>query len=251
MQKAQRMEALLRLLLSLQLDGWMGLQAADNSLGFQAIAAAVRGAASPVHGRGLFAAMPLAAGTIVSFYPARALGDATRRFQQDDSADIYGDTGHQPYRVALPASPGLLAWDADDLWVDTDPTGRDVSGWLAHLVNDACVCRSASEEDILSYYTCASAAANCRLVSFGDTPLICSVTTKDVEEGEELKGSYGHDYWCAFHSGSVPPYTEAVSEAERAWQAESSEWRRCIQVEYEREIAAVARLVQDVVYSGT
>lgn len=248
--KATRMSNLLRVMLSLQFDGWMGLQAEDPSLQFSAISKAAKADASSVHGLGLFTKAAISAGEIVAFYPVRALGDTTRRFEDDASADVFGGLEHKPYRVALPASPGLIAWGASDLWVDTDPNDeRQVNGWLGHLVNDACVCASDSDEDILAYYRCAASASNCRLVSFGDTPLICFVTTEDIAQGEEILGSYGHDHWCAASSGNVPPYTAVVAEAEQAWQATSSSWRRRVQSAYQREIEAVARLVDEQVYS--
>jgi len=249
--KALRMQGLLRLFLGLQLDSWMGLQAIDTKLRFTAISGSGREGASRVHGRGLFAARPLSAGEIAAFYPVRALGDSSRQFEDDGSRDgLYGGSGHKPYRVALPSSPGLLAWDGNDLWVDTDPDGQLIEGWLGHLTNDACVCSEPSEEGILAYYACASGANACaRLVSFGDTPLLCLVVTRDVASGEEILGSYGHDYWCAAQTGNVPPYTAAVAAAEEAWQAEGSSWRKRVQKEYAREIAAVSGLVE-VMYEG-
>lgn len=251
--KALRMQGLLRLFFGLQFDAWLGLQASDSKLPFfTAISGVCQPGASNVHGQGLFAARRLTAGEIVTFYPVRALGDSVRQFEGEGSrADLYGGSDHKPYRVALPLSPGLLAWDADDLWVDTDPEGEQVDGWLGHLVNDACVCSvPPSEQAILAYYECAaSSATNCRLVSFGDTPVLCFVATRDIANGEELRGSYGHDYWCASQTGSVPPYSAAVTTAEEAWQAECREWRKRVQAEYAREIAAVAGLVE-LAYEG-
>ena len=238
------MDALMRLCLSLQTFGWMGL--ADNEdLKFSAIAASAKGARSTVHGRGLFAITDIPKGSVAAFYPVHALGDSVRFFQVDADADIYGGTKHQAYRVALPPSPGLVAWGATDLWVDSNPAKPEFDGFCAHLVNDAEQFTSTEELDILAYYERVGASSNCRLVSFGDTPLICWVATKTIEAGSELLGTYGHDYWCAAHAGSVPPYTTDVAEADERWHEESRRWRRVVQEEYEREIAEISNLVHD------
>lgn len=115
---------------------------------------------STLHGRGLFAARALSPGTVTAFYPAHALGDTDRRFEADEAGrDQFGGTGHKPYRVALPASPGLVAWGADDLWIDADASDACcLDGWSAQLINDAANVASAecTEEEVLEYYTAAS-----------------------------------------------------------------------------------------------
>ena len=110
-QKASRMEALLRLLLSLQRDHWL---TADGTLRFAEISQSACAAPSSTHGQGLFAARALDAGDIAAFYPVCALGDSKKRFEDERSTVNFGGVGHKPYRVALPASPGLVAWGADD-----------------------------------------------------------------------------------------------------------------------------------------
>ena len=208
---------------------------------------------SALSGRGLFATRALERGRVVAFYPAHALGDAQRRFE-DDCDGKFGGRDHKPYRVSLPASPGLLAWDADDLWIDVNPLASSAfsAGWHAHLVNDGATCASAcSEADVLDYYARVPSASNCCLVSFGDTPFLCYVVTKDVASGAELFGSYGHEYWCAYHLGRVPTYGAAVAEAEVAWQESAREWRRRVQDEYAEEIAAMSTLVQRAVYDDS
>ena len=154
--KNLRMQSLFRLYLSLQTPAFMGLRD-DSSLCFSTIAQSARSQASSVHGLGIFAARTLPPGSIAAFYPAHALGDTSRRFEADTSTGTvgsnFGGTTHRPYRVALPASPGLVAWDADDLWVDVDPSVASLDGWCGHLVNDAAmVAKMCSEADVCAYY---------------------------------------------------------------------------------------------------
>ena len=241
-----RMQNLLRLYLSLQAsDNFLGL-GDEPSLRFASISAATRGASSSIHGQGLFAAQSLPAGSVATLYPAHALGDAERRFEADGVSATFGGTEHKPYRLALPPAPSLLEWGewARDLWIDVDPSLATASAWSGHLVNDAAMCPSScTEADVLDYYA-QSSRANCRLVAFGDTPFVAHVLTSDVEAGTELCGMYGHDYWCAFHTGQVPTYGADVTEAEEAWSEASREWRKVVQAEYTDEIAAVQELVE-------
>ena len=68
--------------------------------------------------------------------------------------------------------------------------------------------------------------------------------TRAIEPGDELCSTYGHDYWCALHTGRVPSYGAAVDAAEDAWHDESRSWRRAVGEEYAAEIAEIAKLVE-------
>jgi hypothetical protein len=239
--KSARMEALLRLCLTLQSTSFMGL-AAEPALRFSAIVSATRAGQSELHGRGLFAADNISPGSVVAFYAVHALGDAARRFESEGDGE-FGGSGHKPYRVALPASPGNVAWGADDLWIDVAQTRDEHDGWRAHVVNDAATCASAADADILEYYARSMRTSNCRLVSFGDTPFVCYVATAPIAAGTELLGGYGHEHWVAKQTGDVPPYTQAVTEAEAAWREVSRSWRKRVMDDYAAEVAALAAIV--------
>ena len=80
------------------------------------------------------------------------------------------------------------------------------------------------------------------MVPFGDTPLMCWVTTSDVSQGDELLGVYGHDYWVARALGAVPPYTPPVLQAAREWKQAIQASRRGVQTAYAEEIDALGGL---------
>ena len=164
------------------LDGWPAA--------FREMCECVEAAPSELHGRGLFARAPIAKGSLVTFYPVDALGDA----QNALALRRYETLAMRDYKVEI--FHGLLRGWAEDLWIDADPSKELVAGWLGHLVNDAAVCASGAQHDIERYYADACAKANCELVPFGDAcPLMVIVATRDVEAGAELLQSYDHDYW--------------------------------------------------------
>ena len=80
------------------------------------------------------------------------------------------------------------------------------------------------------------------VVMFGDTPLMCWVTTSDVSQGDELLGVYGHDYWVARALGAVPAYTPPVLQAAREWKQAIQASRRGVQTAYAEEIDALGGL---------
>ena len=124
--KPSRMQSLLQLYLTLQAD-FHSLYSEQPR--FATIAEAARRKPSALHGSGLFAAgSPLEKGAVAAFYPAHALGDTKRRYENSEGdATDFGGTDHKPYRVALPPSPGLVAWGADDLWIDVDPSAKNAA----------------------------------------------------------------------------------------------------------------------------
>jgi hypothetical protein len=244
--KAVRMQTILRVAHHLHTQ-WPALVAHEPDLRFGSLQTLVRAAPSDLHGVGLFAAEPLAAGTVVTLYPIHALGDASTCLTCDvdgEDAKHFGSGGSDwPYRVDLPVSPRLAEW-AEDLWIDANPA-RDVNaGWLGHLVNEGVVCPGGAEEQIVSYYASTLERANCLMVPFGDTPLMCWVTTSDVSQGDELLGVYGHDYWVARTLGAVPPYTPPVLQAAREWKEAIQASRRGVQTAYADEVGALGALFE-------
>ena len=242
--KAVRMQTILRVAHHLHTQ-WPALVAHEPDLRFGSLQTLVRAAPSDLHGLGLFAAEPLAAGTVVTLYPIHALGDASTCLTCDvdgEDAKLFGSGGSDwPYRVDLPVSPRLAEW-AEDLWIDANPARDANAGWLGHLVNEGVVCPGADDEQIVSYYASTLARANCLMVPFGDTPLMCWVTTSDVSQGDELLGVYGHDYWVARALGAVPPYTPPVLQAAREWKEAIQASRRGVQTAYAEEIDALGGL---------
>ena len=247
--KLHRMHGMLRVAHHLH-SNWDSVLG-EPDLRFDSVQASAHAAPSQLHGTGLFASEPIEAGQLVTLYPIHALGDATTCLTCDEDgrdAELFGEKGRTdwPYRVDLPVSPGLAGW-AEDLWVDTNPTRDARSGWLGHLVNEGVACAGSTEPQIVDYYAETLRRANCFLVPFGDTPLMCWAATRAVAAGEELLGVYGHDYWCARDGGGgggVPSYTPEVLRAAQEWKAALSACRASVQEEYEAEVAALGGLFE-------
>ena len=149
------------------------------------------------------------------------LGSGSQRVASAEDAEYWKEPCTSAYRSqAFHAStPGFptagppQGW-APGVYVDANPTRPHVPGWMAHLANDcAVVGADATEAEILAYYATCEQKANCAMLPFGAAaPVMALVTTRDVEDGEELLTAYGHSYWVA-HGGTPPPSTPAVTRA--------------------------------------
>lgn len=205
------------------MEGW--------PVAFREMGESVASAPSALHGRGLFANAPIAKGTVITFYPVDALGDA----QNALALSRYDSLGQRDYKVELFHSL-LFGW-AEDLWIDADPAKELIPGWLGHLLNDASVCASDEPEEVDRYWREVDAKANCDLVPFGDAcPLMCIVTTRDVEAGAELLQPYGHDYWTQVGS-------EDGNDAARQHFEKKLACARAVEDAYDVEIESLADLL--------
>lgn len=172
----------------------------------RAMSTMVGAAPSAIHGRGVFSTAPIAQGTVVTFYPVDALGDAEKML----CLRQWPTLGARDYKVEIFHS--LLQGWAEDLWIDADPAKELVAGWLGHLVNDATMCASSEQAEIARYYRETAARENCALVPFGDAcPIMSIVTTRDVDAGVELLQAYSHDYWT--QDADYTPETLRVAQA--------------------------------------
>jgi SET domain len=212
----------------------------------------VRESQIPGAGRGLFAKKAIKANTIVSFYPAHALGidsdrpfvvasstssvqqldggDLSLRDIQDDDATYFTthSSSHSEYLHCTDqpvfGRPSLIADVSNDpLYLDVNPY-RSVAGcWQSHLINDGATiqrCRlqgSDKEGAVLDYYRESKRAKNCIHIPFGPSPIMATVTTRRVAAGDELLTSYGGTYWL----GAVS--SEQAVEITPAIQAEINE----------------------------
>jgi hypothetical protein len=244
--KPVRMQAILRVSHHLN-HNWASVIDHEPGLRFGALQTLAHAAPSTIHGTGLFASDDLAAGTVVTLYPTHALGDSKTCLTCDlDGLDAehFGAGGSDwPYRVDLPVSPRLSGW-AEDLWIDTNPAREATPGWLGHLVNEGVVCQGGEDEQICDYYVETLERANCFLLPFGDTPLMCWATTADVKRGDELLGVYGHDYWLGRELGAVPPYTPRVLAAAKEWKDALQACRKQVQQDYKAEVAGLRGLFE-------
>jgi hypothetical protein len=161
----------------------------------------------PGAGRGLFAKNNIQKGTIVSFYPAHALGiddglspplfrslpHDEEYFQQHPcSESSYLHCTDQPlFQRTSILSPVVTV----PLYLDVNPNRDRVGAWVSHLINDGAVVQSNSVRGILDYYHESGSKKNCIHIPWGPSPVMATVTTKKVKKGEELLTSYGGTYW--------------------------------------------------------
>ena len=158
----------------------------------------------PQAGRGLFAARDLKAGSIVALYPVHTMGI---NLFQGGSEWVALDSSDQDYFMAasendLPNySLFLLGNRVEEakfdgtMIVDCNPNRRDLTGWLAHRINDGAMMTENSEDGILQYLEESLHKQNTAIAPWGPSPLLAAFTTRDVREGEELFMPYGLSYW--------------------------------------------------------
>lgn len=175
--------------------------------------ATVKESLIPGAGLGLLAKKNIKAGTIVSFYPAHALGvetgvddsqstfsclDSDKEYFQNNpsSASCYLHCTDQP----LFKRPSILLGIAEGLkdvplYLDVNPNRPIVPAWVSQFINDGATVESNSEKGVLDYYRATKAKKNCIHLPWGPSPMMATVTTKKVKKGEELLTSYGSTYW--------------------------------------------------------
>mmetsp|Transcript_70163 Transcript_70163/g.116552 ORF Transcript_70163/g.116552 Transcript_70163/m.116552 type:complete len:262 (-) Transcript_70163:101-886(-) len=168
---------------------------------------------SPTHGRGLFAMDDLPPRCVIALYPVDAIGrddEASGRFLRAASADDVAEFN----KLERPAAYRLYLERETGLCVDANPTRPQCDGWLAHLINDGCMCRTDAPDEVSDYLQASLSRQNCCFIPFGTAPLLAAVTTQPVRKGDELLTSYGVSYWV----GDMPngmPNLEWRGEAER------------------------------------
>ena len=161
----------------------------------------------PGAGLGLFAKKAMKANTIVSFYPAHALGFDSEGI---DSSFVSEGEEDQDYFINNPSTKSaylhctdqpiferssLLTTIPEPLYLDVNPQRKIMDGWMSQLINDGATVDENSEAGVLRYYQATKRAKNCIHIPFGPSPILATVTTKKVKKGEELFTTYGGTYW--------------------------------------------------------
>lgn len=174
---------------------------------------------SPISGRGLFAKKPIKAHTIVSFYPAHALGtDEPFVFAPQDTVYFHSHpfaTSEYLHATDQPIfqRSSCCASISDVLYLDVNPNRAVVEGWTSQFINDGATVESFDEAGVLDYYSTSTARKNCIHIPFGPSPILATLTTKKVKKGQELLTSYGGVYWCKDQSVQVTPPIQAQIQA--------------------------------------
>jgi hypothetical protein len=176
----------------------------------------VRESSIPGAGLGVFAKKVIKANTIVSFYPAHALGthDKTPFVTATPEDETYFATNPCSHSAYLHCTdqpifgrPSLICEASifneqygttaakstaiPPVYLDVNLYQTVVDGWVSHLINDSAVITSYKEEGVLSYYKSSKLGKNCIHIPFGPSPILATVTTKKIAIGEELFTTYG------------------------------------------------------------
>ena len=165
-------------------------------------------------GKGLFATKNIKAGSIISFYPAHALGidngikqifvsqrpsDEEYFRENPCESSSYLHATDQPifnrpsFVEKIQDSGNLKDFP---LFLDVNPN-RDVDGcWVSQMINDGASVKTQSEEGILTYYKESKKRKNCIHIPFGPSPVMATIATRKIKKGEEIFTSYGCTYWA-------------------------------------------------------
>jgi len=201
----------------------------------------------PGAGLGLFAKKNIKANTIVSFYPCHALGVDTGASSSsfvtlDDEADRRYFASHPSHQSGylhctdqpIFERPSILGnnnnQQQEPLYLDVNPERDLVPGWVSQMINDGATVTENTETGVLDYYQKSGAAKNCIHIPFGPSPILATVTTRKVKQGEELLTSYGGTYWLGvwldLHGAEGVAITKPMEEE---IQASARDLRRSMQ----------------------
>ena len=160
-------------------------------------------------GKGLFATKNIQRGSIVSFYPAHALGVELGENQlwvssNDEEYFSKNPPGSSSYLHATDQPifnrPSLLADISPELkdvpiYLDANPNRAVDQLWVSHYINDGAIVTSNDEMGVSHYYEQSKRKKNCIHIPFGPSPIMATVATRKIKKGEELFTSYGCVYW--------------------------------------------------------
>jgi hypothetical protein len=207
---------------------------------------------------GLFATRAIKANTIISFYPAHALG-------VDGHPFVYSNSSEESYFASHPhpASPYLHCTDqlifersslltsmngrnsgADNasggggativgsqnepIYLDVNPERPTVEGWVSQIINDGAALAPEQHTalGILDYYRQSKLVKNCIHIPLGPSPILATVTTKKVKKGQELLTLYGGTYWLGNDAGDDGTARVALTpEVQKEVQESAADFR--------------------------
>jgi hypothetical protein len=201
-------------------------------------------------GKGLFARRQIKAGTIVAFYPVHAIGadfgsssvsvGATPADQDFFNNGLDGRvTNYVQYLVGSRAIGTADFGDYCRLFIDANPSRRDEIGWLSHRTNDGATVLENSAKGMLDYYAESRERKNCIIIPIGPAPLMATITTKNIDKGQELLTTYGCSYWLAALCGDeteTAEITDAVVQEAAAVAKDIFVAMRSAQTKYETQL---------------
>lgn len=222
----------------------------------------------PGAGRGLLAQQDIPAGSITGFYPVHGLGvdfGASSFIMGmdpcDDQAFYSTSSEHRrptdDYLQYLIGTRPLLQDGTTTtsnhifesanalVFLNANPNRAVHPLWTSHCVNDAATVEENTEAGIVDYYQRSRQGKNCVTVPFGPSPMMATITTRDVVQGEELFTSYGCAYWIPYILGDgdeeeeMTDVTEAIQREVQESAQDLFQCYRAAQTKYEEPAAAL------------
>jgi hypothetical protein len=205
----------------------------------------------PGAGRGLVAQQDIPAGSITGFYPVHGLGvdlgDSSFIMGMDpcDDQAFYATSsehrrptddylqyliGTRPLLGTTTASNHLFESANALLFLNANPNRAVNPLWTSHCVNDAATVKENTEAGIVDYYQRSRQGKNCVTVPFGPSPIMATITTRDVVQGEELFTSYGCAYWIPYILGAgdeEEEMTDVTESIQRQVQESAQDLFQC------------------------
>jgi hypothetical protein len=153
---------------------------------------------SEIHGDGLYATRDIAAGELVTFFPADAMmfwegGDRTGDMMCFFGAHI-PQSERDAKHIATERVKDYELYASAQISAVGDPTRRDDPAYMGHFCNDGSTCKT--PERVAAYRSESAAAANAEAVLVENCHFALEAT-KAIREGEEVLRSYGEGYWLA------------------------------------------------------
>lgn len=212
----------------------------------------------PGAGLGLFARKNIKANTIISFYPAHALGvdvdEGTGFISSEDDREYfethpsnkssYLHCTDQPIfkRPSLLQQAGVEDQEVP-LYLDVNPNRPIVDAWVSQMINDGATVQSNTEQGVLDYYQATKWQKNCIHVPFGPSPIMATVTTRKVKKGQEFLTSYGATYWLGVlldvHGQEGVGATDKIQAQIRETAVDLSKSMQSVAVVYANQLEAL------------
>jgi len=165
---------------------------------------------SPIHGKGVFATKQIPSNVVVTFYPCDAI-------QYPNKTQLAINVWRDGLDLELPQDESIIndyKFDlSDEIRIIGNPRRFTNTLLLGHLINDGGIDFFSGidveelkntqflQGRIFLYIQSSLKNSNCIFERNQNESIICIVTTRIIEEGEELTVSYTPSYWLGHHYG--------------------------------------------------
>lgn len=220
----------------------------------------IRTSTIPGAGRGLFATHDIPPGTIVAFYPIHSMGfkfvsGSCLSLQIAENPDDLIQVEQSAYALFSLIERPLLGVNLmtrysnhhPRLFVDMNPKAKLYDGWFCGFINDAAMVKYLGDTDY--YRISRGPKRNIEIVPFSRVaPFQVGVTTRHVQQGEELFVSYGYSYWASKidhdSNGEQQQQLDEIQRQEELAAIECSQWIQTVQDRYALAAQGVAEIFE-------